>query len=128
MSHIKILILIVSCTIFASAATSSSSEEIDDDDWFNSIEDEGNNGTSVDNKSAAQKQIRWDRQSLCSHDPVTSIILKLILDAQLKMQKGDNSTGLMPLDPLRIPELVMGEERERSDGSVRPPPISANLE
>ncbi|XP_021964354.1 uncharacterized protein LOC110859693 [Folsomia candida] len=95
------------------------SEETEDDDWFSfsssSEEQDLDKNNSTVKKSAPIKEKRWNRAGLCDHDVITSVILKLILDAQDKMAKGDNSTGLMPLDPIYIPEIVMDPEKMRRD-------------
>lgn len=113
------ILILLTCLVSSVVANS---EEEEDDDWFSfsssSEENEiiPNNKSSV-KKPAPKKEKQWNRAGLCDHDVITSVILKLILDAQDRIAKGDNSTGLQPLDPIYIPEIVLdGEKIGRSGG------------
>ncbi|OXA37710.1 hypothetical protein Fcan01_27521 [Folsomia candida] len=107
-------------SLFVSPAITDSEEE-DDAAWFSFSSSEENQELSRNQskvkKSTSPKVLRWDRAGLCDHDVFTSVMLKLILDAQDKMTAGDNSTGLMPLDPIFIPEIVIDPEKMRNSGS-----------
>ncbi len=48
---------------------------------------------------------RWNRQGLCDHDAMTSVLLRIILDIQDSMKTGDPSLGVPPMDPLNITKI-----------------------
>lgn len=48
---------------------------------------------------------RWNRQGLCDHDAMTSVILRIILDIRDSMKTGDPTLGVPPLDPVGIPKI-----------------------
>lgn len=122
------------CVISTSCISSVLSTSAESDDSFLSSEkgndDQFNTLTSSPNKLTTPKVAQWGRQSICDHDAFTWILLEMILDAQLRMEKGDNSTGLLPLDPIHIPEFVFNQEEilRGAAGKSSPRRVQADIE